>query len=188
MHAGARRQREDERTLSVRAPAYGGVCAHDAGLDLTLAVVNTGSETLPSLGGESAFKWPLWADVPKGRAPAGSRCHGVASASGEADPSLRRAVRIHRAVRFPVGAIHVLAVVSIMFGAQKRSFSSWLTQRSVGGRLPNVEPEMKEAANRGGLQLCELLWKDELRREAAPGPSPGQTGRADCPGPARRQR
>ena len=188
MHAGARRQRDDERTLSVRAPANGGVCAHDAGLDLTLAVVNTGSETLPSLGGESAFKWPLWADVPKGRAPAGSRCHGVASASGEADPSLRRAVRIHRAVRFPLALSMSSRSFRLCSAHRSESFSSWLTQRSVGGRLPNVEPDMKEAANRGGLQLCELLWKDELRREAAPGPSPGRTGRVGYPGPARRQR
>ncbi|MBC9979760.1 aldose 1-epimerase family protein [Bradyrhizobium campsiandrae] len=38
----------------------------DAGLDLSLAVVNTGGETLPvSLGGHPAFNWPLQAGVPK---------------------------------------------------------------------------------------------------------------------------
>lgn len=38
----------------------------DAGLDLTLTVVNTGDETLPvSLGGHPAFNWPLQAGVPQ---------------------------------------------------------------------------------------------------------------------------
>ncbi|WP_439405704.1 aldose 1-epimerase family protein [Bradyrhizobium sp. DASA03076] len=38
----------------------------DAGLDLILAVENTGGETLPvSLGGHPAFNWPLQAGVPK---------------------------------------------------------------------------------------------------------------------------
>jgi galactose mutarotase-like enzyme len=38
----------------------------DAGLDLSLTVVNTGDETLPvSLGGHPAFNWPLQAGVPK---------------------------------------------------------------------------------------------------------------------------
>ena len=38
----------------------------DAGLDLTLTVVNTGGETLPvSLGGHPAFNWPLQPGVPK---------------------------------------------------------------------------------------------------------------------------
>ncbi|MDN4988150.1 aldose 1-epimerase family protein [Bradyrhizobium arachidis] len=38
----------------------------DAGLDLSLTVVNTGGETLPvSLGGHPAFNWPLRPGVPK---------------------------------------------------------------------------------------------------------------------------
>lgn len=38
----------------------------DAGLDLSLAIVNTGGETLPvSVGGHPAFNWPLEAGVPK---------------------------------------------------------------------------------------------------------------------------
>jgi len=38
----------------------------DAGLDLSLTIVNTGGETLPvSLGGHPAFNWPLQAGVPK---------------------------------------------------------------------------------------------------------------------------
>ncbi|MET4798222.1 aldose 1-epimerase family protein [Bradyrhizobium sp. LB11.1] len=38
----------------------------DAGLDLSLTVVNTGEETLPvSLGGHPAFNWPLQPGVPK---------------------------------------------------------------------------------------------------------------------------
>lgn len=38
----------------------------ESGLDLSLTVTNTGSETLPaSLGGHPAFNWPLQAGVPK---------------------------------------------------------------------------------------------------------------------------
>ncbi|QAU42990.1 aldose 1-epimerase family protein [Bradyrhizobium guangdongense] len=38
----------------------------DAGLDLSLRVVNTGGETLPvSLGGHPAFNWPIQGGVPK---------------------------------------------------------------------------------------------------------------------------
>jgi galactose mutarotase-like enzyme len=38
----------------------------DAGLDLSLTVVNTGDETLPvSLGGHPAFNWPLQPGMPK---------------------------------------------------------------------------------------------------------------------------
>ena len=61
---------EDSETTRERYPfAFRLTAAYvldDAGLDLTLTVVNTGNETLPvSLGGHPAFNWPLQAGVSK---------------------------------------------------------------------------------------------------------------------------